>query len=55
MKSILDRSFRYTPSFSTDLAKKFAKIRLDMQRQERKRYPTGANVVPLKEVVNRDR
>jgi len=33
MKSILDPSFRYTPSFNTDLQKTFARIRHD-QRQE---------------------
>jgi hypothetical protein len=27
MKSILDRSFRYTPSFETDVAETFARIR----------------------------
>jgi len=27
MKSILDRSFRYTPSFNTDLQETFARIR----------------------------
>jgi hypothetical protein len=29
MKSILDPSFRYTPSFNTDLQKTFARIRRD--------------------------
>lgn len=29
MKSILDASFRYTPSFETDLRKTFARIRGD--------------------------
>jgi hypothetical protein len=33
MKSILDPSFRYTPSFNTDLRKTFARIRRD-HRQE---------------------
>lgn len=27
MKSILDRSFRYTPSFETDVGETFARIR----------------------------
>jgi len=31
MKSILDRTFRYTPSFETDLRKTFARI----QRERR--------------------
>jgi hypothetical protein len=36
MKSILDPSFRYTPSFNTNLHKTFARIRRD-QRQEAKK------------------
>jgi hypothetical protein len=31
MKSILDPSFRYTPSFDTDLKKTFARIRRDLR------------------------
>ena len=31
MKSILDRTFRYTPSFNTDLKKTFARV----QRERR--------------------
>ena len=31
MKSILDPSFRYTPSYNTDLQKTFARIRRDSQ------------------------
>ena len=33
MKSILDPSFKYTPSVSTDIAKTFARIRR-MQRED---------------------
>jgi hypothetical protein len=33
MKSILDPSFRYTPSAGTDLRKTFARIRREMLRQ----------------------
>jgi hypothetical protein len=33
MKSILDPSFRYTPSFNTDLHKTFARIRRDQRQQ----------------------
>ena len=33
MKSILDPSFRYTPSFNTDLRRTFARIRRDERRQ----------------------
>lgn len=32
MKSILDRSFRYTPSDQTDLRKTFARIRREQRR-----------------------
>ena len=32
MKSILDPSFRYVPSASTDLRKTFSRIRREMQR-----------------------
>lgn len=31
MKSILDRSFRYTPSFQTDLKATFARIRREVK------------------------
>lgn len=31
MKSILDRSFRYTPSFETDVGETFARIRREQQ------------------------
>ena len=31
MKSILDRSFRYTPSVDTDLRKTFARIRREQR------------------------
>jgi hypothetical protein len=32
MKSILDPSFRYVPSTSTDLRKTFSRVRREMQR-----------------------
>ena len=32
MKSILDSSFRYTPSFDTDLEKTFARIRRELRK-----------------------
>jgi len=32
MKSILDPSFRYVPSASTDLRKTFSRVRREMQR-----------------------
>jgi|KBSMisStaDraftv2_1062788.scaffolds.fasta_scaffold323194_1 hypothetical protein len=37
MKSILDRSFKYTPSAKTDLGKTFAKLR----REQRAIHKTG--------------
>lgn len=40
MKSILDRSFQYTPSAQTDLRKTFARIR----REQRTRELTQAQV-----------
>jgi hypothetical protein len=36
MKSILDRTFRYTPSFDTDLKKTFARIRRDRKVEAQK-------------------
>jgi hypothetical protein len=47
MKTILDPSFRYTASFSTDLRKTFARIRRS-QGQER----LGARQVPAATLVN---
>lgn len=34
MKSILDKSFVYTPSYETDLKKKFAQVRKQMRKEE---------------------
>jgi hypothetical protein len=34
MKSILDRSFRYTPAAKTNLHKTFARIRREQQKAE---------------------
>jgi hypothetical protein len=46
MKSILDKSFNYTSSFQTDLAKTFARVR----RQQRKDATTDpTNVLPIKQ------
>jgi hypothetical protein len=33
MKSILDRSFRYTKSIETDIRKTFARVRREQRRQ----------------------
>ncbi|HXX83358.1 MAG TPA: hypothetical protein VEN29_05185 [Casimicrobiaceae bacterium] len=37
MKSILDRSFRYTKSVDTDLRKTFARVRREQRRQAQAR------------------
>lgn len=34
-KSILDRSFQYTPSAQTDLAKTFRRVRKEQERENR--------------------
>ncbi len=34
MKSLLDRSFRYTPSFATNLKNTFAKVRREMRKAQ---------------------
>jgi hypothetical protein len=44
MKSILDRSFRYTPSTSTDLRKTFARLRREQLAKVRERDASEANV-----------
>lgn len=44
VKSILDRSFRYTPSGETDLRKTFARIR----REQRVRQEAKGSVDTLK-------
>lgn len=48
VKSILDRSFRYTPSTQTDLRKTFARVRREQrQQQERSRLALGARPIIL--------
>ena len=48
MKSILDPSFRYTPSASTDLRKTFARVRRELRRQQaRVEGDAAAKVSPL--------
>ena len=44
MKSILDPSFRYVPSFSTDLEKTFARIRRDIA--DRRPAQTATRAAP---------
>jgi hypothetical protein len=51
MKSILDPSFRYTASHSTDLRRTFARVRREMKAGEQTRPPDPASegrVVPLR-------
>lgn len=47
MKSILDPSFQYTPSASTDLRKTFARVRREMRKQARIDAETSAKVSPI--------
>ncbi len=42
VKSILDRSFRYTPSAETDLKKTFARIRREQRLQQAARTRSAA-------------
>ena len=54
VKSILDPSFRYTPSFNTDLDKTFARIRRH-QRQQEKRVvqATGESLGKVTSIVRK--
>lgn len=36
MKTVLDRSFHYTPAVETDIRKTFARIRKEIREQEQK-------------------
>jgi hypothetical protein len=50
MKSILDPTFRYTPSVQTDVRKTFARIRRELRAQNAKQEAEGeikANVLSL--------
>ena len=47
MKSILDPTFQYTPSTSTDLRKTFARVRREMRKRERADTETSAKVSPI--------
>ncbi len=54
MKSILDRSFRYTPSAQTDLRKTFARVRREQRFSDREAVEAAAEaklkVAPLRRV-----
>jgi hypothetical protein len=51
MKSILDPSFRYTPSFQTDVSKTFARIRRDHRKDaevaQQAKPDAGAKVLSM--------
>ena len=47
MKSILDPTFQYTPSASTDLRKTFARVRREMRKHDRVKAETSAKVSPI--------
>ncbi|HVF63946.1 MAG TPA: hypothetical protein VNE58_08130 [Casimicrobiaceae bacterium] len=47
MKSILDPTFSYTPSTSTDLRKTFARVRREMRKQARIDAEASAKVSPI--------
>ena len=42
MKTVFDPSFRYTPSFNTDLKRSFAKIRRAQREESVKAVPAPA-------------
>ncbi len=44
MKRILDRSFRYRPSFATDLRKTFERVRREQHAQTRAQATSDAEV-----------
>ena len=52
MKSVLDRSFQYTPAVETDLKKTFARIRRQLREEKRERLLAEAEstgkVSPIK-------
>ena len=48
MKSILDRSFRYTPSSHTDVPKTFARIRREHRQAVRTGQPVADSVNVLR-------
>jgi hypothetical protein len=45
MRSILDPSFRYTPSFDTNLRKTFARLRRDNRLEAEKAAPATAGAL----------
>jgi hypothetical protein len=47
MKSILDPSFRYTPSVQTDIRKTFARVRREQRASEQRIEGSLHNVLPI--------
>ena len=47
MKSILDPTFQYTPSASTDLRKTFARVRRELRKRERAEAEASKKVSPI--------
>lgn len=45
MKSILDSSFQYTPSFNTDLHETFARVRRDHRQEAERAAQAAADVL----------
>jgi hypothetical protein len=45
MKSILDPSFQYSPSFDTDLKRTFARIRRERRKDAEQAKPAAAKTV----------
>lgn len=56
MKSIFDRSFKYTPAAATDLKKTFARIKREQQALQRLREAAEAEaavkVLPITKVTS---
>jgi hypothetical protein len=52
MKSVLDRSFQYTPAVETDLKKTFARVRRQLKEEQKERLRAEAEakikVSPIK-------
>ncbi len=48
MKSILDPSFRYTPSTETDLAKTFARVWAELEARERAEAGSGSGCTKVR-------
>lgn len=53
MKSILDPTFVYTPSTSTDLRKTFARVRREMRKAEKYKPAPAPAPVSLVERIKR--